>query len=279
MQTLTRTPVSTADATATLRLASVAYFNAKPLIAGLDGDPSVDLTLDVPSGLLGRLQDATADVALLPVIDLQREPGLRIIPAGGGIGCDGATLTVRLFARRPFDCIDTLAADPDSHTSVALSRVILARVYGVRPRLIDLGEATGDDGEARLLIGDKVVCEEPAGFEHQLDLGAAWKAMTGLPFVFAAWAAREGVELGDLPEKLAAARRRGLSRVDDLVTRYAVPRGWPADVARRYLSEYLRFEVGSRQIEAIRLFHRLAADVGAIPAPPRPLLIHGPVAD
>ena len=124
---------------------------------------------------------------MLPVIDYQRLPGLRLLTAGG-IGCDGPTLTVRLFAQEPIERTRVLACDPDSHTSVALARIVLAEKFNLKPEFIDLSRAgSGKGGEARLLIGDKVVCEEPAGFEHQLDLGAAWKQMTGLPFVFAAW--------------------------------------------------------------------------------------------
>ena len=259
---------------AVLRVASVGFVNARPLIAGLEQDPGVDLCLDVPSRLLGRIRSGAADVALLPVIDLQREHGLRVVPSGG-IGCDGPTLTVRLFSQTPFDQITTLACDPDSHTSVALARIVLERLYGVRPRLIDLYAATGSAGEARLLIGDKVVCEEPAGFEQQLDLGTAWKQMTGMPFVFAVWCARPGAALGDLPERLVEARQQGMKQIPEIVKRYAIPRGWPAGLAIQYLTSFLRFEIGPGQLEAIRLFHRLAAEHGIIETPPRPLAIMG----
>lgn len=255
-----------------VRVASVGFINARPLLQGLDRDDRVELSLDVPSGLLRRLRDRSADVALLPTIDLQREPGLVILPSGG-IGCDGPTLTVRLFSQTPFDRITTLACDPDSHTSVALARIILQRVYGVEPELIDLYAARGQPGEARLLIGDKVVCEEPAGFEHQLDLGEAWKRMTGLPFVFAVWTAREGVALGDLPQRLAEARQAGLANVRELIDRYAVPRGWPAGVALQYYTRHLRYDIGPRQLEAIRLFHTLAAEQGLITNPPRDVAV------
>lgn len=255
---------------AALRVASVAFVNARPLIAGLELDEKLELKLDVPSRLLGLIRSGQADVALLPVIDLQREAGLRVVPAGG-IGCDGATLTVRLFSQTPLEKITTLACDPDSHTSVALARLVLERQYHVRPELIDLYAARGAAGEARLLIGDKVVCEEPVGFEHQLDLGAAWKQMTGLPFVFAVWCARAGVELGDLPARLVAARDRGMGQITEIVARYAVPRGWPAGIAIQYLTTYLRFGIGKRELSAIRLFHQLAAEHGIIDSPPRPL--------
>src|SRR5207244_3645888 len=120
----------------------------------------------------------------------------------------------------------TLACDVESHTSVALARVILAESFDVRPTFEPLDRS--ESPEALLLIGDKVVCEEPVGYPHQLDLGEAWKALTGLPFLFAVWTARGGVELGDLPQRLATAKRRGLADVESLVTQFAIPRGWPA---------------------------------------------------
>lgn len=253
-----------------IRVASVGFLNARPLIAGLDARPGLALSLHVPSRLQGRIERNEADVALLPVIDLQRIPNLKVIPSGG-IGCDGPTLTVRLFSQTPFDKLTTLACDPDSHTSVALARIILEKRYNVKPELINLYDARGTPGEARLLIGDKVVCEEPVGFEHQLDLGAAWKQMTGMPFVFAVWCARGDVELGDLPEVLVEARRRGMEQINAIVDKFAIPRGWPAGIAIQYLTRYLNYEIGERQLEAIRLFHRLAAEAGIVPQPPRPL--------
>lgn len=256
-----------------LTIASVSYLNAKPLIHGLDRCHDLRLKLDVPSRLLPLLQSGEADIALLPVIDFQRHHGLRIVPAGG-IGCDGATLTVRIFSQSPIARTTTLACDPDSHTSVALAQIILAEKFGIRPRLIDLTEATGAPGEARLLIGDKVVCDEPAGFEHQLDLGAAWKELTGLPFVFAVWMTRHDVDLGDLPSRLEQARQDGLASVSDLITRHAIPRGWPAGVALQYLTIYLKFEIAEPQLGAIRLFHERAARLGLIASPVRPLLLH-----
>ena len=264
----------TATASAQLRVASVGFINARPLLEGLEQDESLALSLDVPSGLLRRLRDGSADVALLPTIDLQREPGLCILPCGG-IGCNGPTLTVRLFSQTPFDKVTTLACDPDSHTSVALARIILKRVYGVEPDRIDLYDARGVEGEARLLIGDKVVCEEPAGFEHQLDLGGAWKELTGLPFVFAVWTARDSVDVADLPEKLSNAREAGLANVQRLINKYAIPRGWPAGVALQYYTQYLRYDIGQPQLDAIRRFHAMAAEDGIISNPPRDIPIVG----
>ena len=250
---------------------SVSFLNAKPLIHGLDADPRVSLHLEVPSRLLAGLQDRRFDVALLPVIDYQRLAGLRVIPAGG-IGCDGPTLTVRIFSPTPLDRIDTLLCDTDSHTSVALARVILAERFGRRPRFVDLSAALARDPSLpRLLIGDKVITDEPADCPHQIDLGQGWKELTGLPFVFAAWMGRADADPGDLPELLVDARRRGLADVDRIVAEFAPKHRWPAPVARQYLTEYLKFEVGDRQLAAIRRFHELAAKHAVFEHAPWPL--------
>ncbi len=255
-----------------LRVASVAFVNAKPLVEGLE--KACELSFDVPSGLLARLEDGRAEVALLPTIDLQRMPNLCVIP-GSGIGCDGPTLTVRLYARRPFDQITHVAADTDSHTSVALSKIVFAHIFKTTPGYAPLHDRTGRDDEALLLIGDKVVTDEPADYPIQLDLGEAWKQLTGRPFVFAAWATRVGTKLGDLPTQLNAARQRGLSKVDAIVAEHAVPRGWPADIARQYMTDYLRYAVGRSELDAIIEFHRLAHEVGAIDHEPWPLRLYG----
>jgi chorismate dehydratase len=250
-----------------LRVGSVSFLNAKPLIYGLEEADGLDLQLDVPSRLLNGLIEDRFDVALLPVIDYQRMAGLRLIPSGG-IGCDGPTLTVRIFSPAPVERITTLACDTDSHTSVALARVLLGEHFGIRPEFIPLDHPGVTPQTARLLIGDKVVCEQPIGLPHQVDLGEVWKEHTGLPFVFAAWMARPGIDLGSLPQQLETAKRAGLAHIDQIISRFAVPRGWPPSDARRYLTQYLQFNIGPRHLEAIRRFHQLAARYGFIPGEP-----------
>ena len=146
------------------------------------------------------------------------------------------------------------------------------------PQFTDWVRDQSQVGEARLLIGDKVVCEEPPGFEYQLDLGAAWKEMTGLPFVFATWMARQGVDLGDLPARLEQAKREGLRNINQVIQRHALTRGWPAGLALQYLTVYLKYDIpfgqDSRQLEAIRRFHQLAAKYGIIEGLVRPLELY-----
>jgi chorismate dehydratase len=257
--------------TRTLRVGSVSYLNAKPLIHRLEDDPLIDLRLAVPAMLLDGLNSGQLDIALLPVIDYQRMPDGRIVPSGG-IGCDGPTLTVRIFSRKPIENIGVLACDSESHTSVALARIVLAEHFGVRPQFVDRSEQSGE-ADAMLLIGDKVVTQEPQGYEYQLDLGAAWKELTKKPFVFAVWTTRLGIDLGDLPDRLRKARDLGLRNLPGIVARHADNHGWRVDLASKYLSEYLKFEIGPAQLDAIRLFAELAAKHGIIPSP-RPLMLY-----
>lgn len=251
----------------TIRIGAVSYLNSRPLIYGLDSAPDVQLSLDVPARLLDGLRSGQYDVALLPIIDYQRMEGLVLVPAGG-IGCDGATLTVQLFARRPIEQTSALACDPESHTSVALVQIILAERFGIEPRCIDLGQATSDPTEARLLIGDKVVCEQPAGFDHRLDLGSAWKELTGRPFVFAAWVARREFAnsgaAGELMRRLRSAREQGLAAVKQIVRDVALPLGWPEQLAQEYLTQNLKYDIGPEQLDAIGHFFELAARHGLI---------------
>lgn len=234
-----------------IRVGAVSFLNTKPLIYGLERD--VDLRLAVPSELLPLLQSAEVDVALLPTADIPKVPGAKILAAAGGIGSDGETHTVRIFSNRPIDRITTLLCDTDSHTSVQLARIILRERYGIEPTIAPL-DRTSTPTAPCLLIGDKVIAEAPTLLPIQIDLGAEWKALTGLPFVFAAWTARPGFDAAAIEKTLEKARQSGLAHVNDLVAEFAVPRGWPPALLQKYYTQYLRYEIGLRELSAINLF-------------------------
>ncbi len=274
-----------APPTPTITLGCVSYLNAKPLIHGLDhtANPAhPPVRLAVPADLLAWLEAGEVDMALCPVIDFFRaRTPLELVPVGG-IGCEGPTLTVRLFSRVPIDHITVIHADTDSHTSVALVQVLLHAMHGLQPTMIDYrARNIGADGqhaerpEAMLLIGDKVVTDAPnaAAYPHQLDLGEAWHRLTGLPFVFAIWMARVGASLGDTPGLLAAQRERNVARVHTLADLYAEPLGWPRDLALEYLGGILHYHTGPRELQAIQRFGEMAHAMGLI-ATHRPLRLY-----
>lgn len=249
------------------RVGCVSFLNTKPLIAGLEDDPRFDLRFAVPSRLADMLADREVDLALCPVFDFFARPGaFERVPAGG-IASDGETLTVKLFSRVPLAQVNTVAADPDSHTSVNLLRVLSARKHGRAPAVIPLAAAA--EADAVLLIGDKVIAHAPDSgmYPWTLDLGAAWRELTGLPFVFAVWMKRRGEDLDGLPAALAAQREHNRPRRAAIADRYAPALGWPPgarELARRYLAQILHFEIGPREEQAMAQFGR---ELQTTPAP------------
>lgn len=249
-------------------LGCVSFLNARPLIDGLDGRPDLVVRYDVPSRLLDDLNGGEVDLALCPVVDYQlADAPLRIVPVGG-IGCDGPTLTVRLFSRVPWDRVTELHADTDSHTSVILAQLVLRERFESRPTVVSLDRtaAPGDLPDTVLLIGDKVVTNAPPSgvYEFELDLGEQWKAMTGRPFVFAIWMSRPGAALGNAPELLDAQRKINAHRIDAIVASCAADAGWPDALAAEYLGRLLRYETGPAELDAIAHFYRLAAEHGLL---------------
>ncbi|MCW8985070.1 MAG: menaquinone biosynthesis protein [Thermoanaerobaculales bacterium] len=251
-------------------VAAVSFLNARPLIEGLDEEPGVHLISDVPSRLLETLIEDRASVALCPVIDFQLSPTELSIVLAGAIGSDGPTFTVRIFSRVPMEDVAYVHTDGDSHTSVALLAVIFDELYGEVPRIGTL-ESTDVNGSAAppdsvLLIGDKVVRNQPdpALFPHQLDLGEAWRRMTGLPFVFACWMARADQDLGHLPRILGRYRDLNRDRTVEIAAAHGEASGWPEELAAEYLGEILRYEIGPREMEAIELFWLKCHNLGLI---------------
>lgn len=265
-----------------VRIACIRYLNTVPMIEGLEKLAGLELVPTVPSQVAPLVTGGRADIGLAPIIDAARaEPPLALLPVGM-IGCDGPTLTVRLFSATPIDRITRLHADTDSHTSVALCRILLDRLHGIRPEVVQfdareriaVGPGAADEGEwpeSLLLIGDKVVNDSPPAvrYPHQLDLGEAWKALTGLPFVYAMWMCRADEAADDRVRAAASLLdrqlRHNLTRLDWIIEHRAADLRWPADLARRYLGSLLRFRVGPREREAVGAFLREAARLGLAP--------------
>ncbi|HPF41597.1 MAG TPA: menaquinone biosynthesis protein [Phycisphaerae bacterium] len=259
-------PVRTNPGTTSLGV--VSYLNARPLYETLLDDERYQFHPAVPSALEAMLEAGRCAAALLPVVDYWRNRHTLRLVSDGCIASDGETMTVRVFARRPAEKITRLHADGDSHTSVILSQLIWRRLYGVKLEMVpwNIDDAPGfDDVEAVLLIGDKVVTSEPAGFGFEVDLGAAWKYLTGLPFVFAAWYARNDAGDDALGAALNSARDAGVARAAEIAARFAPVHGWPEAVARRYLCETLQFTMTTDAREGMNQFFSMATEEGLLP--------------
>ena len=255
------------------RVGCVSYLNSKPLIDSLDEVEGVIVDYHVPADLRAQLENDEVDIALCPVIDYFQSPEDLVVVPSGGIGCAGPTLTVRLFSQVPIPDIREVYADTESHTSVALTRVILKKTFNIEPKLVSYvakdRKAEGqsvDQPEAMLLIGDKVVNDAPCdcAYKHQLDLGQAWWEMTGLPFVFAVWMTKKGKALGQLPSILSELRLQNSEHIDALADKYAAKHGWSHDLAKQYMSEILRYQVGHNELMGIKQFIVFAKELGLI---------------
>jgi chorismate dehydratase len=262
----------------TVRIGCVQYLNTLPLIEGVRSWRGCAVVTAVPSRLIGMLTSHEVDVALASVIDAARATtvggAVTLLPAGM-IGCDGATLTVRVYSTTPIGDLGRVYADTDSHTSAALLRVLMKRRFRRDIELVDFDarERWGRGGgegwpPAVLLIGDKVMTDgPPAGvYAHEWDLGQAWKELTGLPFVYAAWMCRAGEESSTKVRAAAAvldrARRHNATRLDWIVATRAGEKHWPRERAAEYVGERLRYGVGEAEREAVEKFLRWSAELG-----------------
>ena len=278
-----------------LRVGCVPYLNAKPLVHGLGrevgpwgvvggeepGDPDEPtVELMAPAKLLRKLESGTLDVALLPIVDYWRSEVPLQVVTNGRIGCDGPTWTVRLFSRVSIEEVTTVHCDTESHTSRALVEVLLGLRHETEMEAVDFKPTAenlaalvnGDGPEAVLLIGDKVVASPPPRrvYPYQWDLGEVWREEEDLPFTFAVWMTRYGVDLRGLPGRLDATLERNLSDVGGLVERYAGPHGWDRSTAAEYLGKVLHYDVSCDALRGMQRFGELAAMAGLVPWPDGP---------
>jgi chorismate dehydratase len=265
-----------------LRVGAVCYLNTRPLIHGMDrGEAAerIELSFATPAALSEELAAGQLDIALLPVIELARIPDLELVP-DLAITTHGPCLSVLLVSHGPPESIGSLALDPESCSSNALARVLLDRVWKVRPQAIE-GAAGLEDSllraDATVRIGDKALFEPLALGLHVHDLGEVWSRETGLPFVFAAWAARAGVVDPELCRLMHDCRRRGVAAVDEIAADYAWNGHHDPELARDYLTRHIRYGLGPEELEALERFFREAHRLELIDEVPEIRLALDPV--
>jgi chorismate dehydratase len=256
-----------------LRVGSVPYLVGRPLDEGLEKEPSIELVRRVPAELVAMLRAGELDVALVSSIELFRAPGYRFLE-GLAVAGDGFVASVQVFLRGEIESVRTLALDPSSRAAAALVRVLFERRIGGAsglPRgpveLVDAAPGTDVralDTDAWLRIGDPALREWLAP-DHPpvFNPSAAWRERTGLPFVFACWIVRPGVELEPAHvEAFARSRERGTARRDELAREAAKAWSLPIEACRRYLLEECRYDPGSAMRPALRRFRDEAAAIG-----------------
>lgn len=246
------------------RVGAVSYLNTVPLVWGmLHGAQSteIDLSFSIPSVCAARVEDGTIDVGLVPVAEIARQQ-LQII-SDVGIAAVGAVRSILLVSRVPIRQIRRVAVDSSSRTSVQLLRVILRERYGVEPELLPTAPRLPEmleKADAALVIGDPAlqINLEDLPFEH-LDLSHEWQLLTGLPMVFAAWAAKADFEGAAFRRVARASYNFGATQLDEIAEDQYRLRGVSKSLASEYIGSYIHYVLGPQEMKGLDAFFELAA--------------------
>jgi len=236
-----------------IKVGAVSYLNTKPLIYGFEQGmmaDEIDLVIDYPANVAKLLVENKIDIGLIPVaaIPLLRE---HYIISDYCIGCDGEVASVCLFSQVPINEIETILLDYQSKTSVALLQLLLNEHWKIEPTLIESSADYEKDIKgttAGLVIGDRAFKQRLIS-PYIYDLGLAWKEMTGLPFVFAAWVSNKEID-ADFVEQFNRANKYGLERLEEVVEKNTSPH---FDL-RSYYTKNIEFELSLLKLKSVKLF-------------------------
>ena len=237
-----------------IRLGRISYVNMAPVFYGLETD--VEEVVGVPTELNRMLLDGEIDIAPIPSIEYARNHDrLRILPRLC-VSSEGAIDSIQLVTRLPFGQVRSVAVTPESSTSVVLVRILLPKA-----EIVPLGM----DADATLLIGDTALRSAFEDPTPHFDLGRLWLERTGLPMVFAVWAAPEPLVEGltELEHSLVASVRLGRSEPERLAQQAAETYGYPPGFMARYF-EKLRYSFGPRERAGLYTFLEMARDAGEL---------------
>lgn len=210
----------------------------------------IDLSLDIPSDCAIKLIDNQVDIGLVPVASLLDIPGYEII-SNYCIGASGAVDSVFIFSNRPIQEISSIRMDDQSRTSNNLAKVLLKNYWKHKPEIVLEGQA-----DAFVQIGDRTFGKK-SHYAFAYDLAEEWQKFTGLPFVFAVWAANKHI-----PEKFQtdfnSALKYGLDHRKDVIK--DLPSNGKFDI-NDYLLNKIDYNLDSRKLEALTLFHQLIIEL------------------
>ena len=257
-----------------MRIGRIGYINCAPVYGAIDRGivklpAGAQLVTGTPAELNDLLVAGELDVSVISAIEYARHARELVLLPDLAISCDGPVRSVALFSRRTVGQLDgrTVLLSASSRTSVALLELLCRDVWKIKPKFAEVRAEAQDlealaslPHEAVLVIGDAALRLAAAGtYPHRYDLGEEWKRWTGLPFVFAVWAARRAsaTVAQRALEALLASRAWGLEHLDDLAAEAARATQLPMAVCRLYLSG-LDYAFSERHRAALSDFLRRA---------------------
>jgi chorismate dehydratase len=268
------------------KISIVKYLNAVPLAWGiLEGaqKESFDPVLSTPAECAQQLANGSVDIGLIPSIEFQRIKGSRIVP-GPVVASLYNVRSVILVSVLPLWKVKTVACDSGSRTSVALTKIIFEEFYHIHPDFKPAEPNLADmlaHSDAALLIGDNALKfmeqNDLPNIESQkpivrlgseplevFDLAERWRFLTGLPFVFAFWAVRDGFKDSAVVDTLKASRDFGVGNIPTIAARYSEALQIKKEFIQAYLEKNVHYYMEQPCLEALQLFYEKAAKVGAI---------------
>jgi chorismate dehydratase len=266
------------------RVGHIQFLNCLPIYWGLMRSGAlidVDLHKDTPERLGAALVDGDLDIGPISLVDYLKHIDELVLLPDLAVGSDGPVLSVNVVSTRPLADLDggRVALGSTSRTGVLLAQMLLADRYRVAPAYFtcppDLTEMLLE-ADAGVLIGDvalRAMYEAPRRGLAVTDLGQAWREWTGLPMVFAVWAARRDFatdhpgQVKDVHNAFLHSRDLSLAELDAVATAAARWETFDADTLASYFRA-LDFSLGDRQVAGLREFAARAAARGAVPALP-----------
>lgn len=262
------------------RLGRIAYINGSPVYGAIDRG-LVAVPAQVVTGTPSELNDLLAagelDVSVVSAVEYARHASAYLLLPDLAVSCDGPVRSVALFSTRPVAELDgrTVLVSASSRTSVLLLELLCGEVWGIAPRLAVARAEAGDlDALSRLphdgvlVIGDAALVLAARGrYPHRYDLGEQWKRWTGLPFVFAVWAARRDAlpaSVRAVHQALLESRAWGLGHLDVLAGAAAAATGVGLEACRAYL-EGLDYALSYRHLAGLTDFFRRLVGRGLVP--------------
>ncbi len=278
-----------------IRVGAVGFLNARPLVFGLERDPRFEVRFDLPARCADLLHAGETDLGLIPSIEYLRAPqgpaSYEIVP-DCAVASRGAVASVALFTTRDMKDVRSIALDTSSRTSVALTRVMCARVFGITPRLEaarpDLGAMLAQ-ADAALLIGDVALFQDTASVPvgeggaartvpvEKIDLGALWTSTTGLPFVYAFWAGRVGVLSEEVVRALQAVRAAGAASPGAVAAEFFAGDQARRAVGEQYLRDNIKYRLGPEERAGLERFYQYAAETGVVARADTPRFFGEPI--
>jgi chorismate dehydratase len=210
-----------------IKVGIVSYLNTRPLIYGLQLPPisqEIELIEAYPSRLADMLVNNEIDLGLIPVAAIPSLPEYHII-GDYCIGAEGEVASVCLFSEVPVEKITKVYLDYQSRSSVALLKWLIREYWGIHPELVETNDENYRDEIkgtfAGLVIGDRALQQRKRS-TFIYDLGAEWRFVTGLPFVFAAWVSNKELKT-EFIEQFNNANSLGLEHLDAIIRQYPFP--------------------------------------------------------